>query len=333
MDYRLTKSDLKIALIFFIIAIIVGSMDYEDYPEDKKYLLLVDHINYIFFTSISAYVLIFVIFAKYFPKKQYARLIAYGVLFLFFIGILEVQWHCYFWPCKGNLLSFAAIYQGMIFHVESVGIFGMFLLGKKLYDSQIHFTKMEKEKREAELQFLKSQIDPHFLFNNLNTIDSLIDSDPKVAKIYLNKLSQLYRYLISSKDFEVVPLEEELEFARNYMYLIESRFGDAYQFEIESKIDEENDFLIPPGALQTLLENIVKHNHGSSINPIKTSIEITKENVIISNNIKTKNTKVDSTGIGLTNLKSRYKLLTDQDINIESNENFTVTLPTIKQVA
>ncbi len=333
MIFKLTKSDIKLAGIFFLISILIGSMDYADYSEEKKYLLFIDHINFILFCSVSVYVLVFVIFARYFPKGQFFKLFLYGVGFLFLMGIIEIQWQCLFRNCKGNLLSLSGIYYGFVMHIEGVGIFATFLLGKKLYDAQLHVTQIEKEKKESELLLLKSQIDPHFLFNNLNTIDSLIDSDPKAAKIYLNKLSTLYRYLISNKDFEVVPLEDELEFAKNYMYLIESRFGDAYLFEVKNEIKDTNDFLIPPGALQTLLENIVKHNHGNSSSPIKTNINITEDSIIVSNNINAKKKFVDSTGIGLTNLKARYKLLTDSDIEIQSNKNFIVKLPPLKQVA
>ncbi|MFK8008997.1 MAG: sensor histidine kinase [Saprospiraceae bacterium] len=333
MTFKLTKSDLKLAALFFLISIFVGSMDYTDYPEGKLHLLFIDHINFILFCSVSVYVLVFIIFANFFPKGQFFQLFFYGLGFLFLMGILEIQWHCFFRICKGNLLSLKGIYYGFVTHIEGIGIFATFLLGKKLYDAQVHLGKVEKEKKESELLLLKSQIDPHFLFNNLNTIDSLIDSNPKAAKIYLNKLSTLYRYLISNKDFEVVPLEDELEFAKNYMYLIESRFGDAYLFEIKNNIENTNDFLIPPGALQTLLENIVKHNHGNSSSPIKTNINITEGSIIVSNNINAKKKFVDSTGIGITNLKARYHLLTDSPIEIQSNENFIVKLPTIKQVS
>ena len=333
MDFKLIRSDLYLAGIFFLISIFIGSMDYEDYEDGEKYLLIIDHINFILFSSVSVFVLVYVIFAKFFPKGQFFQLFFYGLLFLFFMGALEIQWHCFFRNCKGNLLSLSGIYYGFVSHIEGIGIFATFLLGKKLYDAQMHLTKIEKEKKESELLLLKSQIDPHFLFNNLNTIDSLIDSNPKSAKIYLNKLSTLYRYLISNKDFEVVPLEDELEFAKNYMYLIECRFGDAYLFEIKNDLKNTNDYLIPPGALQTLLENIVKHNHGNSSSPIKTNINITEDSIIVSNNINAKNKFVESTGIGLTNLKARYNLLTDIAIEIESNKNFIVKLPILKQVA
>lgn len=333
MIFKLTKSDIKLAAIFFIISIFVGSMDYADYPDGKKYLLIFDHINFILFCSVSVYVLVFIIFAKYFPKKQFFQLFFYGVGFLFLMGIIEIQWQCLFRECEGNLLSLRGIYYGLVMHIEGIGIFATFLLGKKLYDAQVHLGEVEKEKKESELLLLKSQIDPHFLFNNLNTIDSLIDSNPKSAKIYLNKLATLYRYLISNKDFEVVPLEDELEFAKNYMYLIESRFGDAYVFDIKNAVGNTSDFLIPPGALQTLLENIVKHNHGNSSSPIKTNINITEDSIIVFNNINAKKKFVDSTGIGLTNLKARYKLLTDSVIEIQNDKNFIVKLPSLKQVS
>ncbi|MEM6966525.1 MAG: histidine kinase [Bacteroidota bacterium] len=333
MHFKLTRSDIYLALIFFGISIIIGSMDYANYPEGKLYLLWVDHVNFILFCAVSVYVLIYIIFARFFPTKQFVLLFITGIGWLFIMGILEIQWHCYFRVCEWDGWTMTAIYYALVSHIEGTGIFATFLLGKKLYDAQAHLINIEKEKKESELRLLKSQIDPHFLFNNLNTIDSMIDSNPRGAKVYLNKLSQLYRYLISSKDFEVVPLEEELEFARNYMFLIESRFGDAYQFEILDQTQSTDIQLIPPGALQTLLENIVKHNHGSSIAPIKTNIHITDKEIIITNNIKSKQGKVDSTGIGLTNLKSRYKLLTDSDIQIQSTEHFTVKLPSIKQVA
>ncbi len=333
MDFKLTKSDLYLTGIFFLLSLVIGSMDYSDYKEGEKYLLIIDHINFILFTVTSVFVLVYVIFARFFPKRQFLQLFFFGILFLFFMGILELQWYCYFRTCKGNLLSLNALYYGFTLHIEGIGIFATFLLGKKLYDAQIHVAKIEKEKKESELLLLKSQIDPHFLFNNLNTIDSLIDSNPKSAKIYLNKLSTLYRYLISNKDFEVVPLEDELEFAKNYMYLIESRFGDAYLFEIKNDLENSEDYLIPPGALQTLLENIVKHNHGNSQSPIKTKIDIKKDSIMVYNNINTKSKLVESTGIGLTNLKARYRLLTDNEIEIQSNKNFIVKLPMIKQVA
>jgi len=206
------------------------------------------------------------------------------------------------------------------------------MLGKKMFDLQLHVANMEKEKRTAELSFLKAQIDPHFLFNNLNTVDALIDKDPQSAKTYLHKLAQLYRYLVSSKDQEVVLLDEELAFAKNYIYLIEERFGKAYQFDIQNEHPRPEEVWIPPGALQTLLENIVKHNQGNHTDPIITTIFIDEKNIIVSNDKRPKKGSVDSTGTGLQNLRARYKLLTDLEIKINSGERFTVELPNVRLI-
>lgn len=229
-------------------------------------------------------------------------------------------------------MSFNAMYQGLVLVTESFTIPGLFLLGKKLYEAQLNFIQLEKEKKESELLRLSSQIDPHFLFNNLNTIDSLIDTNPVAAKTYLNKLAQLYRYLISTKDQEVVELEEEIEFAQNYIYLIQSRFGNAFQFEVNTIGMNKELIFIPPGALQTLLENIVKHNQPRPNQPVKSSISLKENTIEVRNNLSIKTENVDSTGTGLANLKARYKLLVDKEINITTNDYFTVALPLIKQV-
>jgi len=330
MDFKITKSDLYILLLYFAIAIPINFYDYADY--EVKMDLVIETALMVFFDTTCIFVILFVLFPRFFPKKQYVLLLIFSILFLLFQGTLFIQLWCWYDECKGNPLSLKGTYQGLVFVTESFTIPGLFLLGKKLYDTQTSFLKMEKEKKESELLRLNAQIDPHFLFNNLNTIDSLIDTDPSGAKVYLNKLSRLYRYLISTKDQEVVELEEELTFAQNYIYLIQSRFGNAYQFDIQYQNEQESVSFIPPGALQTLLENIVKHNQPSSSAPVKSIITITKNTIAVSNNLRLKVSQVDSTGTGLNNLKARYKLLIDKEINITTNGFFKIILPLIKVV-
>ena len=162
---------------------------------------------------------------------------------------------------------------GISSSTQNAGILIGILLGKKFYEAQLELEKKEMQKRENELRLLKSQIDPHFLFNNLNTVDALIDSDPKAAKEYLNQLSQIYRYLIRTKDDEIVSTAIEMEFAESYMHLIEKRYGSAYQFNV-IKSEATTETYIPPGALQTVIENVVKHNSASEEDPIITDINI-----------------------------------------------------------
>jgi len=331
MDFKITKSDIYVLLLYFIIAVLINCYDYADY--DNKMDLVVENLLMIFFDSSCIFIIVFIIFPKFFPKKQFVLLLLSSVGFLMLWGLLYIQIACYIGNCTGKSpMSIAGMYRGLIIITESFTIPGLFIVGKKLYEIQTRFLKMEKEKKESELLRLNAQIDPHFLFNNLNTIDSLIDTNPSGAKTYLNKLSRLYRYLISTKDQEVVELEEELGFAQNYIYLIQSRFGNAYQFDIQQHNPDESISFIPPGALQTLLENVVKHNQPSPSTPIKCTLNIKRETIEVSNNLSLGIKEVDSTGTGLNNLKARYQLLIDKEISISSNGNFKVILPLIKEV-
>lgn len=202
------------------------------------------------------------------------------------------------------------------------------LLMKKFYEGQNQFLKIEKQQKESELKLLRSQIDPHFLFNNLNTLDSLIDSDSEKAKEYINRLSLIYRYLIQTKDAEVMELSKELKFAENYIFLIETRFGNDYKFNIEKKVTISNKF-IPTGALQTLLENVVKHNKANK-EPIETNITIT-EGWLTVKNTKTNTPNKESLGTGLENLQTRYELLSDKKIAVGNSTNkFIISIPIIK---
>ncbi len=330
MDFKFSKSDLYLILLYFAFAIPLSMLDYAAY--DEKWKLWMESLYYAIILSLSAYVIVFVLFARFIPRRQYLLLFITTTSFVFLMGIIEINLQCLIYQCNDDPMSLLSIYYGFASHVENVGLLAAILLGKKVYETQLYYANIEKEKKSSELRFLKTQIDPHFLFNNLNTVDALIDKDPKAAKIYINKLAELYRYLITSKDFEVVPLEEELTFAQNYMYLIQSRYGNAYQFKIVNEKTTKEELLIPPGSLQTLLENIVKHNQGSEKTPIKSTIRINDEGISVSNDLRAKSNQVDSTGIGLENLRARYALLTDEVLQIQSNGKFEVALPLIKQV-
>ena len=204
------------------------------------------------------------------------------------------------------------------------------LLIKKFYKGQQELLKTQKLQKENELKLLRSQIDPHFLFNNLNTLDSLIDSNPKKAKDYINRLSLIYRYLIQTKDAEVMELANEIEFSKNYIFLIQTRFGNDYDLSIKQNIAIKDKF-IPTGAIQTLLENVVKHNKSDGSNPIKTTIQINKGWLIITNTKSNLKTKDESFGTGLENLKARYQLLSDEKVQIANTETkFEVFIPIIE---
>ena len=329
MNFKFERTDLYLILLYLGLAFPIGLLDW-DY--DNWSDALFERTTYVIYNFITLYVLIFVLLARCLPERKFISLFLYTFIFLFLMGFLTIQTLCGVYNCVNDPWSLYSIFQGSLMRIEEIGLLAAFLGGKKIYDSQMRFIKMEKARRESELQSLKNQIDPHFLFNNLNTVDALIDSDPQGAKVYINKLSQLYRYLISNKDFDVVPIEEELEFARNYIFLINCRFGDTYRFTFDNRLPENSALLIPPGALQTLLENIVKHNQASMKSPIEGRVVLEAERVVVSNRIQPRNYPVDSTGTGLSNLKARFAGLTEQAIAITTNGLFTVELPLIKEV-
>ncbi|QTE23516.1 2TM domain-containing protein [Polaribacter cellanae] len=179
----------------------------------------------------------------------------------------------------------------------------------------------------AKFESLKNQLDPHFLFNSLNVLTSLIGENPNQAEKFTTKLSKVYRYVLEQRNKDLVPIEEELQFAKTYMELLGMRFEDAVKFNIPDKIDS-NELKIVPLSLQLLLENAVKHNVVSTSKPL--TIRIYKEDnyLIIENNINSKEAIGKSTKVGLQNIADRYGLITNKAVKIENNnKTFKVSLP------
>ncbi|WBX75133.1 2TM domain-containing protein [Tenacibaculum ovolyticum] len=179
----------------------------------------------------------------------------------------------------------------------------------------------------AKFETLKNQIDPHFLFNSLNVLTSLIGENPNQAERFTTKLSKIYRYVLEQRNKELVPLEEELKFARAYMELLQMRFEDAVQFNIPLEVSN-SELKIVPLSLQLLLENAVKHNVVSSLKPLEINIFEKEGFLKIKNNINPKETLGKSTKVGLRNIADRYGLITNKSVEITNNNKiFTVSLP------
>jgi len=197
---------------------------------------------------------------------------------------------------------------------------------KRVKESQI-VAKTESAKFES----LKNQLDPHFLFNSLNVLTALIGENPKQAEKFTTKLSKVYRYVLQQKDKDLVPLEEELRFAKSYMELLNMRFEGGILFSIPETISN-TDLKIVPLSLQLLLENAVKHNVITTDNPL--NIKIYEENGFLSieNNINRKDSMGKSTRVGLKNITQRYGLITNEKVEITNkNKLFKVRLPLLTQ--
>lgn len=194
-------------------------------------------------------------------------------------------------------------------------------------------TKTKNENLETQLQLLKQQISPHFLFNSLNTLRCIATDNN--TKSYITQLSNVYRYLLTNnkyKDEDLVLLKDELEFTNSYLYILKERFEDA--LDIDINISQETLYMqIPPLALQVLIENATKHNVVSMDSPLSIYIyNEGEETLVVKNNLQPKLSSEDSLGIGLDNIKKRYQLLSDKEIEIiKTDTDFTVKIPLIKR--
>lgn len=193
--------------------------------------------------------------------------------------------------------------------------------------------KREQALREEKLIFqnetLKSQVNPHFLFNSLNTLSSLIISQPGVAEEFVNRLSSIYRYILENATKDRVPLNVEISFISDYFYL--HRIRDDGKIELEIKVDEADKYEILPVSLQILVENAVKHNKATRESPLRIFIYTENKNIIVKNNLQKMSSQLNSTHIGLKNLAQRVSLTTGRALIVEeTSDDFKVKIPLIR---
>ena len=204
-------------------------------------------------------------------------------------------------------------------------------LVKEAESDQLKKEQLERAKAEAELEALKNQVDPHFIFNSLNTLSHLIEDRPEKARLFNDNLAEIYRYILQNKARDLVLLKEEIEFVKHYFALLQIRFEKAV--ELNSSIEEKSteQFLIPPISLQILVENAIKHNEFSDESPLIIDTQLNEEEVVVKNDIRKKDLRKANSGIGLKNLEERYELITAKKIRVEETEQrFIVSLPVLK---
>lgn len=202
---------------------------------------------------------------------------------------------------------------------------------KKWKESIIQAEKFKRENAEAQFAALKNQVNPHFLFNSLNTLSSLISTDQEKAVEFVNIFSKVYRYVLDVKDNIVVSVNDEMNFVNSYLYLQQLRYGDNLKVNI--KIDATIlNFSIPPMSVQMLLENAIKHNEISTAFPLKITIDNDDKYIVVKNNLQKIETKDTSLGIGISNLKERYNMITDipAEFYVRNNE-YIAKIPVLKE--
>lgn len=198
---------------------------------------------------------------------------------------------------------------------------------EKWKDAMLNAEELKKANLQIQFDSLKNQVNPHFLFNSLNTLSSLVEEDSKSAVSFIQKMSNVYRYLLQSNDTSLTTLKKELEFIDSFVFMLKTRFDE--NFRVNINIEEEYlSYYLPPHTLQMLVENTVKHNEVSNEFPLTVSIFTEGSTLVVSNVIQRKSSLVKSNGVGLQNIMQRYELLTDRDVVIrEENRMFIVKVP------
>ena len=199
------------------------------------------------------------------------------------------------------------------------------------YSSWQQAVDREQQLREENLKYkyrtLKTQVNPHFLFNSLNTLSEIIYEDTRKADNYIQQLASIYRYILDNEETDLIPLKEEIRFVNRYFSLQKERDGEKIQLEINIRQVER--YSIVPISLQILVENALKHNSASEKNPLRIIIQNEDDPfIVISNNMQKRSTWSNSPGTGLSNLKERVRLIMGKEMTIETEQNrFTVKLP------
>lgn len=230
------------------------------------------------------------------------------------------------WP---SLIDYSATTGVVIFYTTvTLGIYEGAHLWQQWKRTFAEKEKLIQSEWQAKYDLLKAQINPHFLFNSLNSLSSLISENPEQAERFTDEMSRVYRYLLRSNDQELVPLAEELEFIRSYCHLLKTRHGDGFrlQIQVDAALQE---FRLPSLTLQLLLENAVKHNTVLKEKPLIVSIRTCDQNsLVVENNIQKKSITVHSNGIGLANINAKFRLLNGESISINtSDDRFVVRVP------
>jgi two-component system, LytTR family, sensor kinase len=209
---------------------------------------------------------------------------------------------------------------------------GLFLLNKWRF-SLAELERFKKENIEFHFEMLKNQVNPHFLFNSLNTLSSLIYSNQDTAARFVRQLARVYRYVLENRDKEVISLKEELNFLQSFIYLVHLRFSENLKVEINIP-ETMQEKLIAPMTLQMLIENAIKHNVVSQKKPLTIQIYADMfDHITVTNNLQKKEVREYSSNIGLKNISSRYGFITERKVIVEENPDyFKVRIPLLEKV-
>ncbi|HZH64585.1 MAG TPA: histidine kinase [Flavisolibacter sp.] len=326
--FQLTSSPLKENIFFLTIGTFTGSIG----------ILLFDDRLY---TSSDVFLLFVVVFIAFivqaFTGSIKSLLTKEGFLLLylqsffinfFFLGLL----YFVLLPFSFDVLQTARFCLLITFIETSLGFFGRY---KKQYQLNLEKEKLIgqsiKQQQVKELEVLKQQIDPHFIFNSFNTLAFLIDENSEKAKQFSNKLANVHRYIIFNSNKNLVSVADEASFAQDYAYLQEIRYSNEVQINFSGFADVDNVFILPV-SIQILIENAIKHNGFTVEKPLLIEVSYEQTRISVENNLNPKNYDAPSSKIGLSNLRDRCRLILGKDLQIvKKQDHFKVLIPVLNK--
>lgn len=245
---------------------------------------------------------------------------------------MYAQAFLFYWLLDRPLLSPGDLSANLLPTLLITAFITTIMLGRSFLlswrESAINEERLKRENIQSRFESLKSQVNPHFLFNSLNVLTELVYLNQDKAVDFIHQLSAVYRYVLENRENEVVALEEELSFLEKFFFLQKIRFQEGLEMEIEV---QSKDSQLPPMALQLLVENAIKHNVVSEEDPLHICIREKEGYLEVSNNLQLKQLHEASSGVGLANIRERYEYLTEKPVHItQTDHHFTVRLPLLK---
>jgi hypothetical protein len=344
---RIIQEFIKAFLIGILVFLVIGLINYFNgarYEFNARLLqiFIQSQVYAVFLYMVNmalVYTLIKRLGKQLFTFKNLLLAAAGGVI-LTMITILVLNTY-YYIRTEGMSLTEAIVSQNMNDYSSSLlisiiitGIFYFFYYHKFKQEGKVKEQKIIANTASASFDALKNQLDPHFLFNSLNVLTSLIEENPAQAQKFTTSLSKVYRYVLEQKNKELVTVDEELQFAKVYMALLKMRFEDSIVFKAPDKASNPEAKVVPL-SLQLLLENAVKHNMVTSSKKLHITIYEENGRLVVQNKVQLKQVIKKSSGVGLQNIVQRYMLLTDRKVHInETAEVFEVSIPMLsKQIS
>jgi hypothetical protein len=267
--------------------------------------------------------------------KPIEKLILLCMNNLFYTAPITVSVLCLWYNIAGFGVKWETIVVVSLINVIAVlfvtHVYETVFMVREQQNEQTKNAELQRAKAEAELAALKNQVDPHFMFNSLNTLTHLIKVDPSRALEFTENLAEVYRYILIQKDQTLVLLDDELDFTHKYTDLLHLRFGNALIIKKHFNENAGKEFLIPPTSVFVAFENAVKHNEISEKTPMLIDVDLKEGVLTVSNSIRERKNVGHSSKIGLKNLDERFRLITGKGISaMKENEEFIVRLPLVK---